>query len=102
MSMMPSLIHLDQSTDLSVRISPRHISAVIIPAVALAAPVYFAPWFIARRRDIVLSRTLFYFNLLTGWTVIGWALCMFWAAHGQTVEAHAAIRRAVPEPQSRA
>ena len=46
-------------------------------------------------------RVLFLVNMLIGWTVIGWVLCLLWAIFGQTTGAYMALNQAFPKPQSR-
>ncbi|HEX4260174.1 MAG TPA: superinfection immunity protein [Acetobacteraceae bacterium] len=52
--------------------------------VAIWAAIYFLPTIIARSRDVASGGGLFWVNLLFGWTMIGWVLCLFWAILGQT------------------
>lgn len=42
----------------------------------LAATVYFLPSLLAWRRNHLWRRQIFAANLLVGWTVIGWIVCM--------------------------
>ena len=48
-------------------------------AFALAAFLYFLPWFMAWNCDHPSSRAIFYVNLLLGWTFLGWLAAGFWA-----------------------
>jgi hypothetical protein len=72
-----------------------------IDFVSLFVVVYFLPSIISKRRDMLYIHMLFIANLLFGWTVIGWILCVLWGLFGQTVEAHFASHSAVAKPQSR-
>ena len=67
----------------------------------LLALFYFVPTLVGNGRGMLHTRMLFTVNLLSGWTVIGWALCMLWSVYGQTVDGHLAILRDFPKPQSR-
>lgn len=41
--------------------------------------LYFAPTIVAWVRDHYSASTIFLLNLCFGWTVIGWAVTLFWA-----------------------
>ena len=34
--------------------------------------IYFLPYIIAKNKNIVNEYPIFYWNFLTGWTIIGW------------------------------
>ncbi|MBO1326120.1 superinfection immunity protein [Acetobacter sp. TBRC 12305] len=57
---------------------------LLLMAGALGLCVYFAPFAVACRRDIVKKGTVLALNLLLGWTVIGWAVALALALAGQT------------------
>jgi hypothetical protein len=42
------------------------------------------PYLIGRRRKISSLGSLFFVNLILGWTLIGWLLCFVWAATAAT------------------
>ena len=47
--------------------------------------IYFLPTILAASRKLASAGgLLFVVNLLLGWTLIGWAVCLLWAALGQT------------------
>ena len=55
---------------------------LLILSVALAAAgVYFLPLFVAVRREQRNLLALALFNVLAGWTAIGWIAAMLWARH---------------------
>ena len=41
--------------------------------------LYFVPFMVAAARDHDSYIAILVANLLTGWTVIGWLLCLAWA-----------------------
>ena len=41
--------------------------------------LYFLPFVVARIREHSDTWPIFYLNLLIGWTVIGWIVCITWA-----------------------
>ena len=45
----------------------------------IGAAIYFAPTFVAFHPEHHNKVAIFAFNLLLGWTVLGWALAMVWA-----------------------
>lgn len=51
---------------------------------ALAAARYFLPTIIATNRKVNAAGALFFINLIFGWTVLGWIVCIIWAASGAT------------------
>ncbi|MDD6309086.1 MAG: superinfection immunity protein [Clostridia bacterium] len=44
----------------------------ILAAVSLAFPIYFLPAYIAAKRQHPDRKKLLLWNLLTGWTLVGW------------------------------
>jgi hypothetical protein len=48
--------------------------------------LYTAPTAVAIHRMAVDRSTLAVMNLLTGWTGLGWFVCLLWAALGRTIE----------------
>jgi hypothetical protein len=51
---------------------------------ALIISLYFLPAIIGGKRGINASGALFFVNLIFGWTVLGWLVCLIWAASGAT------------------
>ncbi len=47
---------------------------------------YFLPTLIARERDFAMKGWLFWTNLFLGWTVLGWGICLLWAACATSFE----------------
>ena len=41
--------------------------------------LYFLPTFIAHHYDNENTKRIFFANLVTGWTCLGWLLAFFWA-----------------------
>jgi hypothetical protein len=72
----------------------------LLIAIILAA--YFMPWLIGLNRGVNSVIVLFLVNLLLGWTIIGWIVCMIWAVSGQTRAQDEYYRRMVsPQDRSR-
>jgi hypothetical protein len=72
-----------------------------IAVIALFVVVYFLPSIIGKRRDMLYIHMLFTTNLLFGWTIIAWILCVLWGLSGQTVAARMAVLGNLAKPQSR-
>jgi hypothetical protein len=75
--------------------------ALSVAVIAVFVVVYLLPSIIGKRRDILYIHMLFITNLLFGWTIIGWGLCMLWGLFGQTVPARMAVLVTLAKPQSR-
>jgi hypothetical protein len=54
----------------------RPVSAVVAIVVALLTGGYMLPWAIAALRGNANTWTVFWVNLLLGWTVIGWVVAL--------------------------
>jgi len=52
----------------------------------LAAIFYFIPTVIACKREAGHTDTIFFINLLFGWTVLGWIAVLTWAIVEKPVE----------------
>jgi hypothetical protein len=50
----------------------------------LALVIYLLPWLIGKSRDMHGTGVLLFVNLFFGWSVVGWVVCILWAALGQT------------------
>ena len=75
------------------------VGAIVGLAIALACiAFYFLPAIIGGKRRINASGALFFVNLLFGWTVLGWFLCLIWAASGATRAQDAFFEQAVSHP----
>lgn len=68
--------------------------AIVLACIAL----YFLPAIIGSKRRINASGALFLVNLLFGWTVLGWFLCLIWAASGATRAQDAFFEKAASQP----
>lgn len=64
--------------------------AVLFLALFLGAVLYMLPWIVSLVVDSTDKAGLFVFNLLAGWTVIGWAFALIWAVESP--------RRGAPAP----
>lgn len=54
-------------------------------ALLMLLMLYLLPTSIASRRQLACGTGLiFLLNLCIGWTIIGWLVCLLWAALGQT------------------
>ena len=47
--------------------------------ICLSLYLYFLPTIIAYHYDNENAKRIFYLNLVTGWTCLGWILAFFWA-----------------------
>ena len=53
--------------------------------IAFCLAVYFLPVILAANRQLASGTAiLVLLNLSIGWTVVGWLVCLLWAALGQT------------------
>lgn len=66
----------------------RPLTATIAIVVAIVTAGYMAPWAIAAARGRSNHWAVFWVNLLTGWTVIGWAIALY-----MSLTSHRALRR---------
>ncbi len=57
--------------------------AVFMIFLAVLLVVHFVPSFVAFSRDHASKVLILILNIIMGWTVIGWALLLFWAYNGQ-------------------
>lgn len=54
----------------------RPVSAVVAVVVAVLSAGYMLPWAIAALRGNANAWTVFWVNLLLGWTVVGWIVAL--------------------------
>jgi hypothetical protein len=54
----------------------RPVSAIVAIVVAILTGGYMLPWAIAAVRGTRNSWTVFWVNLLLGWTVVGWIVAL--------------------------
>ena len=54
------------------------ITVVVAVIVAILTAVYMLPWAIAAVRDVPLW-SVFWVNLLLGWTIVGWIVALVMA-----------------------
>lgn len=54
--------------------------------------IYVAPWIIGICRNVQRSWLIFLVNVLTGWTILGWVVCLIWAVVGRTSVDQAYVR----------
>jgi hypothetical protein len=45
----------------------------------VGAILYFVPTMLAWWMNVKSTRTIFYVNLVFGWTVVGWIVALMWA-----------------------
>jgi len=57
----------------------RPVSAIVAIVVAILTGGYMLPWAIAAVRGTANSWTVFWVNLLLGWTVVGWIVALWMA-----------------------
>jgi hypothetical protein len=51
---------------------------------ALLALLYFLPWANALLRGHLSTTAIFFFNLLLGWTFLGWVIALVWSFSANT------------------
>ena len=56
----------------------------LVVVIIVAVFFYFLPILIALARGLASAGPLFFVNLFFGWTLIGWFVCLLWAAIGAT------------------
>jgi len=52
--------------------------------IGIIVVLYLLPSFVARMRRHLSGGSVFYLNLLLGWTLIGWAAALIWAFTGKS------------------
>ncbi len=69
-----------------IRVQPEHRSWTATKVVAVVAAVltggYLAPWAVAAVRDVP-HWSVFWVNLLLGWTIVGWIVALVMALRAQ-------------------
>ena len=65
-------------------------STVRVVAILTLLAIYFLPAFIGRRKQN--ARAIFWFNLLLGWTFLGWVGALIWALLRERPAPHPAVR----------
>ena len=60
------------------------IFGVLGALLAVILALYFLPAIIGSNRGVNASGALFFVNLIVGWTVLGWIVCLIWAVNGAT------------------
>ena len=66
--------------------------ATIAIVTAILTAGYMAPWAVAAGRGRSNHWGVFWINLLTGWTVIGWVIAMYLSLTRHNVRSYAAWR----------
>lgn len=46
--------------------------------------MYFLPWLVGLSREHNAVIAIFFVNLLLGWTLLGWIVCLVWSLNGDT------------------
>lgn len=77
---LPAISHADNS-DVAVGIP------LLLAFLAAAILLLLVPWFIARKRGMATRGWLLLVDLLFGWSVLGWFVCLLWAVLGETEDA---------------
>ncbi len=57
--------------------------AIFLVFLAILALIHFVPSFVAFSRNHASRKLILLLNVIMGWTVIGWALLLYWAAQGK-------------------
>lgn len=73
------------------------VGVAVLALVGLCLFLYFLPSIIGISRGINADGALFFVNLLFGWTVLGWFICLIWAATGATKAQDAFYRKAAAQ-----
>jgi len=60
------------------------VGGVLTILFVIGAIVYFLPTVVGFKRGISSAGALLFVNLFFGWTLIGWLICLLWAATGAT------------------
>lgn len=55
------------------------VALIFALALIYSLYLYFLPTIIAYHYDNENAKRIFYLNLVTGWTCLGWILALFWA-----------------------
>ncbi|MDT9593580.1 superinfection immunity protein [Nocardioides zeae] len=63
----------------------RPISVIVSVVLAIVTLGYFLPWMIAALRGKANAWTIFWVNLLVGWTLIGWIVALVMACSSHQV-----------------
>jgi hypothetical protein len=68
---------------------------IVLGLIVLSILIYFIPAILAANRKLACGAGIvFLVNLLVGWTLIGWLVCLLWAALGQSEQQVAFYARA--------
>jgi len=77
---MPAISHAQDAHD-----SDAAGGILLLLALAVAAILLLlVPWFIARKRGVATRGWLLLVDVLFGWSVLGWFVCLLWAVLGET------------------
>ena len=60
--------------------------------ICLSLYLYFLPTIIAHHYNAENETWIFYLNLVTGWTCLGWILALFWAQKEDDIDLIETIR----------
>lgn len=58
--------------------------AMLLIVVVFGLMAYFLPYILGKLRGVSNPDLLFMVNLWLGWTLLGWLVCLIWAALGQS------------------
>ncbi len=56
-----------------------HMIYVITLLSIMGTSIYFLPYIIAKQKNVEDEYPIFYWNFLTGWTIIGWLGALLYA-----------------------
>ena len=59
-------------------------SALLLAILYVVFGFYFLPTILAKQRQQENDQIIFALNLVLGWTVLFWVVCLFWAILGET------------------
>ena len=63
----------------------------LIIFIVIAGLVYFIPSLIANRRGHKNENSLFVFNLLLGWSLLGWVVALIWSLSANTIDSQSQV-----------
>jgi len=70
----------------------------IFMTLVLSLVLYFMPSIVAKRRKHPQTKSIFLFNLVLGWSVLGWLFFMIWAFDGIRVGRPVTLVYPTPSP----
>jgi hypothetical protein len=57
----------------------------LVLSIFVGVLIYIIPWIVALCRRVQRAWLILLVTLLTGWTLLGWVVCIVWACMGRTM-----------------